>query len=486
MTGMILYSQRWFAFAHACFVVTAGCVLMGMPAVHAQPIAVATEQVLSSPVPQAVGRFGVGVAGVPDLTGDGLGDVLVGALLEDTPASDAGRAYVFDGATGQLLHELQSPQPAANGLFGYAVRGLGDVTGDGLGDLVVGARGEPAAIAEGRVYVFDGATGQLVRTLVSPAPQASGFFGNSLGIVPDMDGDGMPEIAVGANEENAVGSPAGAGRVHVFSGATAGLLMSLQAPDERAGAWFGTSVDGVANVDGSGRGGVVVGAMFGGSQEPPEGRAYVFSHTGALLYALSSPELTGGGHFGVSVSGVPDADGDGRGDILVGARLERASGAPEFAGRAFIFSGATGSLLHALESPEPFMFGDFGYYVTGLSDVDGDGLGDVAVGAFQESQDGTLLPLAGRVHVYSGASGALLLTLDSPDPQADGRFGVRLLGVPGNASGGGVGLVVGAWHERPGASAPLEAGRAWVFRFAGATAIRHGLWMEMGDARARP
>src|SRR5690606_16999294 len=109
--------------------------------------------------------------------------------------------------------------------------------------------------------------------------------------------------------------------------------------------------------------------------------AYVYSGaTGALLYALASPHAGYQSWFGFAVAGVPDLDGDGRGDLLISAPAE--SHAAQNDGRAYVFSGATGDLLHTLTSPNPFSGGNFGGAVAGLDDLDGDGRGDLLVGAF--------------------------------------------------------------------------------------------------------
>jgi hypothetical protein len=95
------------------------------------------------------------------VNGDGHDDVVVGAWSEDPGASPeaSGRAYVFDGQTGNLLHTLVSPNEEVDGFFGYSASGAGDVNGDGYDDVVIGASGEnPGSIqgGAGRAYVFSG------------------------------------------------------------------------------------------------------------------------------------------------------------------------------------------------------------------------------------------------------------------------------------------------------------------------------------------
>src|SRR5690606_23600231 len=132
------------------------------------------------------------------------------------------------GATGALLHELPSPSEEENGQFGSGVSGISDVDGDGRGDLLVGAPGEyPGAHSggNGRAYVLSGTTGGLLRVLASPAPEQECpfvqfclLFGGSVAGVDDIDGDGRGDLLVSARGEDVAGLQ-DAGRAYVFSSA---------------------------------------------------------------------------------------------------------------------------------------------------------------------------------------------------------------------------------------------------------------------------
>ena len=111
---------------------------------------------LESPDSQRDGWFGMSsVSSVPDLNGDSRPDILICALGEF-----AGRVYLYDGVSRELLRDLRSPDEALDSRFGSAACGIGDVSGDGQGDVVVST-----SDGENRVYVFDGATGDVIRTL---------------------------------------------------------------------------------------------------------------------------------------------------------------------------------------------------------------------------------------------------------------------------------------------------------------------------------
>src|SRR6185503_1992243 len=163
------------------------------------------------------------IAPVPNVQGGQMG-VVVGAYQDDLglPAY-SGAAYLFSAATGELLHSFASPMPVGYGGFGICVAGIGDVDGDGHGDVLIGAYGER------RAYVFSGASGALVRILTSGAPAGISYFGYSLGAVDDLNHDGTPDIIVGAS-----GEASGAGRVYVFSGATGAELRRIGSPNPAA------------------------------------------------------------------------------------------------------------------------------------------------------------------------------------------------------------------------------------------------------------
>jgi len=426
---------------------------------------------LVSPTPESSGYFGVSVAGVFDVDGDGLTDVLVGAKLENPVGSpnDCGRVHLYSGRTGALLRNFASPNQESDGRFGWGVGAIPDVDGDGRGDVIIGAPlenpagGPPDA---GQVYLFSGATGALLKTLVSPGAEQGGLFGFSVAGIRDLDGDGAGDLIIGAWSEQGNGNLSSAGRAYVFSGATGALLFTLASPNQTLFGYFGMSVASIPDCNGDGKDDIAVGAVGDTPQGASStGRAYIFSGAdGGLLLTFASPAGEALGNFGVSVSGVPDVDGDGRGDLVVGASQETSKSGYFYAGHAYIFSGSSGQLLHTLVSPNEQDFGTFGGAVAGTADIDGDGRGDVLIGASGENP-GTSPVGSGRAHVFSGATGALLRTLVSPNEESGGNFGSSLAGLT-DASGDGRGDVVvsGLFEHQP--PNPLQSGVAHVFNLA--------------------
>jgi hypothetical protein len=365
----------------------------------------AVLRTLVSPNKQTTGWFGGAVAGVPDLTGDGRGDVVVGAyneLGDGTPGNGIGRVYVFNGATGQWLRTITSPNPEAGGGFGRSVLGLGDVTGDGRGDLVIsGYREDPfAAPADaGRVYLYNGVTGALLRTFVSNKQATGGQFGIALAAVPDATGDGRPDLLIGANGE-AAGNFAAAGRAHLYNPFDGAIIKTFLPGSPETNGGFGTSVAGVPDVNGDGRGDVIIGAPFEDHNAVVNsGRVYLFSGSGGAhlrTFFAGAPET--GDVFGSSVAGVPDANSDSRGDVLIGAARGDPGGAPNDAGRAYLYSGASGAFLRAMNSPNQQAGATFGTSVAGLADTTGNGKGECIVGAPLE--DTATIDDVGRAFIF--------------------------------------------------------------------------------------
>jgi hypothetical protein len=401
------------------------------------------------------GSFGRCVAGAGDVNLDTYADVIVGAPYEDGGADRAGRAYVFSGAGGDLLYTLESGCPDPFGHFGGSVSSAGDVNNDGCSDVVVGAAGEKMlAPNAGRAYVFSGADGTLLYALESPNPQFEGFFGGSVSCAGDVDRDGLDDVIVGAEQED--GPAARAGRAYVFGGDGGHLLYTLDSPNPEYLGYFGRSVSWAGDVNNDTYPDFIVGADWEDGVAGNDGKAYVFSGSdGSLLHAFASPNSGSGGQFGCSVSCAGWANGDEYADVIVGAYKEYASA--QWAGRAYVFDGNSGDLLYALESPNTQYWGYFGRSVSGAGDVDSDGFDDVVVGAGAEDGD---VAGSGFAYLFSGNEGVLLHTLESPWPETHGAFGHSVSSAGDVNNDAYADVVIGACCEDGGG---LDAGRAYVF-----------------------
>lgn len=383
---------------------------------------------VASPSPTVNGRFGSSVASIGDIDDDGVPDALVGARGEalngSSPAS--GRAHAVSGATGAIIRSFDPPSPAEDDQFGAAIDAAGDIDQDGNGDVLVGAPNTDGSIAnEGRVYLFSGATSVLLQTYASPNPNLGGRFGRSVARIQDADGDGRPDVLIGAPGEDVSDGDAvfaGAGRAYVFSSVTGDLLATLEPSEPQVSLAFGGSVGGGNDYDDDGRADLLVGLPrfdvdLGAGALEDAGAVEVRSGAdGSLLRQLTSPSPSTGARFGQSVTRIGDVDGDGTQDVLTGER-----------GRAYLFSGATGAIIRQLANPTGNDEAEFGGAVAGAGDVDDDGQADIFVSAPTEDVENPFGPGiildAGRAYVFSSATGAAIRQVDSMLPTTDGEFG---------------------------------------------------------------
>ncbi|MCH9031259.1 MAG: FG-GAP repeat protein [candidate division Zixibacteria bacterium] len=277
----------------------------------------------------ALDEFGISVSGAGDVNNDGFADLIVGAWFNDAGGNDAGRAYVYSGQTGALLHTFTGE--AADDLFGHSVSGVGDANNDGFDDIIVGASyNDAGGTRAGRAYVYSGQTGALLHTLTGEAVDDQ--FGISVSGAGDVNNDGRADLIVGSRFNDAGGTEAG--RAYVYSGQTGTLLHIFTG--KAVFDHFGRSVSGAGDVNNDGYDDLIVGSRLDDAGETNAGRADVYSgQTGALLHTFTGEAAVDG--FGYSVSGAGDVNNDGFADLIIGAESNDAGGVN--AGRAYVFSG---------------------------------------------------------------------------------------------------------------------------------------------------
>lgn len=407
------------------------------------------------------GFFGFTLVPLDDVDGDGADDLLVGGdAAASEGLAEAGRAYVISGATRLPLDTLLSPVPTETGYFSSHMAALGDLDGDGVGDFVIGAEGDEldGGTNSGGAYVYSGATRALLYTLHSPEPTAFGAFGSDVAAAGDLTGDGVQEILVGAlGERDLSGSGGfGSGQAHVFDGATGTHLRTILPPDGfdkgSTFAYFGRGVTRVGDLDDDGTRDHAIFTRYGNDGN---GILELYSGTDGVRIGSLTREFTGeSAEFGGTVQVTPDFDADGTPDLLVAApSAELSSDFPPFEGKGvmYLYSGASLELIRefrppSVTGPQP---GGFGYAVAFAPDLDGDGLPELYVGApgTDVATGGAEVPNAGRVYVVNLATGDVLGQFESPSPEFIGVFGFSLVTLDGDGSPT---LFVGA---------PLENGR---------------------------
>ena len=315
-------------------------------------------------------QLGWSVDGAGDLDRDGYADVVVGIPLRAPPL--AGAIRVYSGRTGSVLLHVDGQAPVDR--FGFSVAGVGDVDGDLVPDILVGApNASVGGTSSGAAYLVSGATGGLLQSI----PGWSNFLslGNSVGGGGDVDADGVPDLLVGVPNEVFGFPPFFPGTVHVVSGATGGLLHVIGG--EPQGNHFGWALDDAGDVDGDGHDDVVIGDPTFMPAFFPPGKAYVFSGASfELLWAHSAD--SGPAQIGQSVAGLGDVNRDGLSDVLVGVP-SALLGFFSVKGEVRLLSGADGSLLEAYVSLDGST--GLGTAVDRLGDLDLDGQSEVLGGA---------------------------------------------------------------------------------------------------------
>jgi cysteine-rich repeat protein len=359
----------------ATAVVVLAAVLVARSASGAPPVVRALT--LLEPSPGRTSTFGASVAAVGT-------NVVVGAPAPGGVApAGPGAAYVFDGVTGTLLHRLTAPTPTDNDGFGQAVGALGSNV------LVSALRNGPGGASSGAVHLFDGATGDLLRTFVDPA--GNQYFGYTV-------------ATVGSNV--VVGAPS-AGLAYLFDGASATLLHTFTVGGGWSIAAVGTDV------------------LIGGTG----GAAYLFDGTTfTLKHIFDNPEPGPDDQFGMRVLAV------GTDRVLIANPAKNVLTIDDGlkpGGAAYLFDVATGTLLHTFHSEEDDYPDTFGLTLAALGD-------DLLIAAPRE------LNAAGVVYRFDASSGALQQEIRPGNPTTFlfGKYFGTAVAVTGDR------LAVGAPSER--------------------------------------
>ena len=331
---------------------------------------------------QASDAAGASVGSAGDVNGDGIDDFIISAVADDGGGedfADSGAAYVVFGASSPETSlanvalgtgGFKITVDIAGDRTGDSVSSAGDLNGDGIDDLVVGARlNDGGGVNAGAAYVVFGSATNLTSVSLDTVALGTGGFkitgeaagdivGESVSSAGDVNGDGIDDLIVGARDNDALGNAAAGAAYVIFGSTTAPTSVNLDNIALGTGGFkingaaandaTGRSVDSAGDVNGDGFDDVIVGAynnesgygaawvVFGSASSPTSIDLKNDVQLGTAGFRIEGEN--GNDYAGFAAASAGDIDGDGFDDLFVGAYYNDAGGTNAGAGYV-IFGG---------------------------------------------------------------------------------------------------------------------------------------------------
>ncbi|MBS1582926.1 MAG: FG-GAP repeat protein [Bacteroidetes bacterium] len=427
-------------------------------------------------------NFGYCVSSAGDMNGDGYADLVAGA---PGATSGNGAVYVFTGSSAAALVNVTpvSLSGTSTERLGHSVGLAGDVNGDGYADMAVGSPNHSSS--RGRVQVFRGDASIVLDNAhkwTFTGATAADQMGAAVFTAGDVDGDGISDLAVG------IPARGGTGAIKVLYGASDLLTASAQWSLSGTADYMnlGYCVSSAGDVNGDGYSDVLVGAPTGPSA-PGTAQLFMGGPTGlSATAAWTGTGAVNGQRYGNAVASAGDVNGDGYGDVLVGAPFYQGGGDPGWAyrGRAYLYLGSASGLsaAPAWTGTGDHVEGRYGWSLSSAGDVNGDGYGDVIIGAYSydiAATDG--LGSQGKAYVYLGSAAGLSATASwtANGTALTTNFGSSVAQA-GDVNGDGYDdVIIGAPYYDLGAAA--NHGAAYVYQGSPAGLGSTPAWSAIGE-----
>ena len=340
--------------------------------------------------------FGLAVSAAGDVNGDGYNDFIIGSPFYLVAT---GRAYIYYGGPSlDNIADVILTGPGSPSDFGFSVSGGKDFNGDGFSDVLVGAY---ASNNGGKAYLYYGGSPMNnVSDLTFSGTVSADYFGQSVNLISDVNGDGFADVLIGA-----FGTNSSTGKAYLyFGGSTPDNTSDLTFAGQNTNDNFGINVSGAGDINGDGYNDFMI-AMEGAGQTDYIsiyfGGSHINNYPSMTISSLSNE------HFGANLSEAGDVNGDGYDDILLSVTTIGA-------GKAYIYFGGN----QISSNPDITMLGEYlnDSYGLGLGkgDFNGDGIPDIAIG-------GSGISPTGKAFLYLSTPPAIkpnLLTVkDIPNDQ---------------------------------------------------------------------
>jgi hypothetical protein len=295
--------------------------------------------------------FGSAVANIGDLNGDGVQDIAVGEYSNDDGGAANGAVWIlFLNISGGVIDEYKINESRfGNGdelgsdWFGSAVANIGDLDGDGIQDIAVGAyQNNDGGAANGAVWILNLNTNGSVKSSYKINESRfgngneldTGVFGVSIANIGDLDGDGIQDIAVGESQDNDGGSNNGAVWI-LFLNINGSVKSEYKINESRFGngneimngSLFGKSVANIGDLNNDGIQDIAVGESGNDDGGISNGAFWILflDASGGVIdeYKINESRFgngseLGGDSFGSSIANLGDLNNDGIQDIIIG------------------------------------------------------------------------------------------------------------------------------------------------------------------------